>query len=116
MLGNGDDVMFSVTADATGSFDMAGVPHGYFTCDGRDPIANRQSSPVAATVLSSEAINARLPVGAGTTRLAALQGALTGTGSDSRSTVLLSLLFVVFGAGTVFVTRRRRLWGEPSTR
>ncbi|MEY2553391.1 MAG: large repetitive protein, partial [Ilumatobacteraceae bacterium] len=32
VLGNEDDVMFSITADPTGSFDMAGVPYGYFTC------------------------------------------------------------------------------------
>ena len=58
--GNGDDVVFTLDADTNGSFDLVGVPFGFFTCDGRDPITARQSSAVAAAVFS-EAVNASVP-------------------------------------------------------
>ena len=48
-------------ADNTGSFDMAGVPYGYFTCDGLDSTTGRQSSAVAMSEFSPEAVNASLP-------------------------------------------------------
>ena len=107
VLGNADDVTFTITADATGSFDMAGIPYGNFTCSGRDPVSDRQSSSVVSNVFSPEAVLASLPVGSVTSGRSGTGATLPTTGSDNQHVVLLSLLFVALGSVTVLATRRR---------
>jgi LPXTG-motif cell wall-anchored protein len=104
ILGNDDDVVFAMIADDTGSFDMAGVPYGYFSCDGLDSITGRQSSAVAMSEFSPEAVNASLPLGADPGAI----GRLPSTGDDSLSTFFLAFLLVATGVGTTVVARRRR--------
>jgi hypothetical protein len=107
--GNDDDVMFTLGADATGSFDLVGIPFGFFSCDGRDPITERQSSAVAASVFSSEAVNAPLPVGADPTSLTLEANAtLPATGKDISTNIVVALLLVMFGAAMTFTARARR--------
>jgi LPXTG-motif cell wall-anchored protein len=91
-------------ADNTGSFDMAGVPYGYFTCGGMDSITGRQSRAVAMSEFSPEAVNASLPLGADP----GASGKLPKTGDDSFSTLALALLVITTGFGTTLVARRRK--------
>jgi hypothetical protein len=109
ILGNADDLIFTMIADSTGSFDMAGVPYGYFTCDGQDLTTGRQSSAVGMSEFSTEAVNALLPLGAdpGATQTPA-SGTLPRTGDDSLSTVALALLVMTTGVGTTVIARRRK--------
>lgn len=109
ILGNGDDVTFSVVADDSGSFDMAGLPYGYFSCDGRDPLTEGQSSAVAATVFSVEAVEAALPVGSQPTGVSTTSGARLPNTGGSSTTLMLAILLVVCGAATTATTRRRRI-------
>lgn len=109
ILGNEDDIVFNDVADATGSFDMAGVPYGYFSCVGLDPVTDRQSSPAAATLFSAEAVHAPLPLATDPTATHALvSGTLPRTGGDSLSSLWLAFLLVSAGAGTTALTRRRK--------
>ena len=104
ILGNDDDMVFAMIADNTGSFDMAGVPYGYFTCGGMDSITGRQSRAVAMSEFSPEAVNASLPLGADP----GASGKLPKTGDDSFSTLALALLVITTGFGTTLVARRRK--------
>ena len=104
IVGNDDDMVFAMIADATGSFDMAGVPYGYFTCGGLDSVTGRQSAAVAMSEFSSEAVNASLPLGADR----GASGRLPKTGDDSLSTLALALLVITTGVGTTVVARRRK--------
>jgi len=105
VLGNEDDLVFTMIADNTGSFDMAGVPYGYFTCDGLDSTTGRQSSAVAMSEFSAEAVNAALPLG--TNPVAS--GTLPRTGDDSLSTLTLALMVIATGVGTTVLARRRKI-------
>ena len=104
IVGNDDDMVFAMIADATGSFDMAGVPYGYFTCGGLDSVTGRQSRAVAMSEFSPEAVNALLPVGADP----GASGTLPKTGDDSFSTLALALLVLTTGVGTTVMARRRK--------
>ncbi|HEX4981202.1 MAG TPA: SdrD B-like domain-containing protein [Ilumatobacteraceae bacterium] len=109
VVGNDDDVVFTLGADAAGSFNLVGIPFGFFTCDGRDSITQRQSSPVAATVFSSEAVNAPLPVGTHPTPLTTNANAtLPRTGNDASTTIVIAFLLVMLGAAMTFTARARR--------
>jgi LPXTG-motif cell wall-anchored protein len=109
ILGNDDDVLFTDVADDTGSFDMAGVPYGYFSCVGLDPLTSRQSSAAAATVFSIEAVHAPLPLAAGAApnRLS-VTATLPSTGHDTLGSLWLALFLVSAGIGTTALTRRRK--------
>ena len=88
ILGNDDDVVFTTIADDSGSFDMAGVPYGYFICDGLDQLTGRASQRVAANVFSIDAVYAPLPVGSDPHPVGIpASGILPATGSDSLATV-----------------------------
>ena len=109
LAGTGDDVTFQVSADATGSFDMAGVPYGYFTCDGQDASTGRSSAAAAATVFSPEPVQAPLPIEpVAPPRIVAETppGGLPETGSDS--TTALRLAFGLTFAGLLVVIGMRR--------
>ena len=109
IIGNDDDIVFTEVADDTGSFDMAGVPYGYFSCVGLDPLTSRQSSAAAATVFAVEAVQAPLPLVAGNaSNLDSVSGTLPRTGGDSVSSLWLALFLVTAGAGASALTRRRK--------
>ncbi len=110
VLGNQDDIVFNDVADETGSFDMAGVPYGFFSCVGLDPLTSRQSSPAAATVFAVEAVRAPLPLATdATANQAFLSGTLPRTGDDSSSSLWLAFFLVAAGAGTTAMARRRKV-------
>jgi hypothetical protein len=109
-LGTGDDVTMTVTADGNGSFDMAGVPYGYFSCDGRDRANNRVSTAVAAAVLSPEPVNTPLPLTSATAAPAAAapESTLPKTGSDSADLTRFSVMLIVTGCASLAAGSRRR--------
>jgi len=105
LLGNADDITFSVVADAGGSFDLAGLPYGYFSCDGRDQVTGRQSLAVSANVFSVDAVQAPLPV----------ESPPTGMPTDARlakvgstSSTALAIAFVLVGLGALVIATTRR--------
>ncbi len=106
VLGNADDITFSVVADAGGSFDMTGLPYGYFSCVGRDQVTGRQSSAVAATVFSVEAVQAQMPVGSPPPGIST-SARLPQTGSASSTTLAVAFVLVGFGALATVASRRR---------
>jgi len=105
VLGNADDTTFSVVADAGGSFDLTGLPYGYFSCDGRDEVTGRQSLAVAATVFSVEAVQAPLPVEAPPAGMPTGER-LPEAGSTSSTTLAVASLLVGLGALVIAMTRR----------
>jgi LPXTG-motif cell wall-anchored protein len=108
VLGNADDVVLSVTADDAGSFDMAGVPYGYFSCDGRDRANNRVSADVSAHVMSAEVVRTPLPLSSSVASAAAPAASLPMTGGDSVNVMRLAVALILAGVVTVLVARRRR--------
>jgi LPXTG-motif cell wall-anchored protein len=109
VLYNDDDLMFTLIADAAGSFDLVGIPFGFFTCGARDSISERQSASVAATVLSAQAVNAPLPVGADRASLTVESFAtLPNTGMDVSTPIVIAFLLVMIGAAMTFTGRARR--------
>ena len=118
VLGNADDVTLTVTADDNGSFDMSGVPYGYFSCDGRDEANNRVSAAVAAHVMSAEAVRTPLPLPSASSRAAIPAAAaatvvpsetpLPMTGSNSTGALRLALVLIMSGAAAALAGTRRR--------
>jgi len=110
VTGTGDDVTFQVTADSTGSFDMAGVPYGYFTCDGLDSSTGRASAPAAAAVFSPDAVRAPLPIAPNAPPRVVAEtppGGLPETGTDSSTAVLYGCVLTLAGTAIVLAMRRR---------
>jgi len=115
ILGNADDVTLTATADGNGTFDMSGVPYGYFSCDGRDRANNRVSAAVAAHVMSAEAVRAPLPLtspaapAAPAPPTAAPAGnSLPMTGSDDATLVRLAVLLIMAGPAIALAGSRRQ--------
>jgi|GEM_PF-2558593 len=110
VLGTPDDVVFTGTADATGRFDLAGVPYGEFSCDATDPATGAVSAAAGAGVFTPERVEARLPVptarppapatGAG--------GELPRTGSSVVALCVLAAACALAGAAASGLGRRRR--------
>jgi hypothetical protein len=117
VAGTADDVAFDVKASSDGTFDIAGVPYGEFSCSGID-IDGRPSSSVAAAVHSAVPVLAPLPVatevgGARRARgpVATADATLPRTGTDVTSPLLVGFSWI--GTGFVLVRlapRRRAAW------
>ena len=102
VLGTADDIVFRVTAGADGRFDMAGVPYGDYSCDGRDELSGRDSAPAAATVRSPIPVEAPLPL------VAAPPGdVLPRTGVDTLGRLTAPMTFIALGGLALVIGRRR---------
>jgi LPXTG-motif cell wall-anchored protein len=65
VMNSADDMTFTATANADGTFEMRGVPYGEFSCTGTDPVTGTLSSVAAVGVWSPAPVQAPLPLNLG---------------------------------------------------
>jgi hypothetical protein len=103
VAGTADDVTFSVTASADGTFDLAGVPYGRFRCTGLAD-AGRTSASVDAEVLGAVAVRTALPVPPADD----MPARLAFTGAATQRALVLALVLLVAGTAIELTRLRRR--------
>jgi hypothetical protein len=59
VMGTGDDVLITTTADANGKFTLAGIPGGKFECGGVDPVSGKAAAKAAVNVTGTSSPTAR---------------------------------------------------------
>jgi hypothetical protein len=108
VAGTADDVIFSATSAADGTFTVAGAPLGHLTCDARDTRTG-DHQVFTADVTGTEPARAEVELGqppAGVTTTP--RGTLPVTGDDPRRALAVALTLVAAGLTLLGLGSRRR--------
>lgn len=99
-MGTDDDVVYSTTATASGTYTIPSMPYGEFSCVASDSASGKKSSGADATIKAGTT---------GKVSIAALKfGKLPATGGTFNRSLNLSIFLFMAGIGLMLTSRRRR--------